>query len=375
MVSSNYDFSATVLSEDVHGGYMVEAGGIKVGFVGLGVRLSGLVSPLCCAGVEYEAPVDVAETAAAELRKNGADLVIGLSHLGYSSKSDAPYLDRGFVMNTSSVDMIIGGHTHTYMPVADYVTNLSGRRVPIVQTGSRGYSLGYAKVVIPESGNPSFTYRLIPVDSRLDNRIDPVFASQLSAYSDELASFVEQVIGYSDRVMYTGNPQGLLGNWTTDAMVQMCEDFFGVRPDMAVYNNGGLRAPMPAGNVKVADIYATYPFDNTMTLLHISGSQILGLCDVVASGGYAVGGAVKMTIRDGRTVSVEINGKAVDPSAEYKVVTINYLADDKVQAFNNPISRDDTPDMIRDLFVEYVKKLSEAGKNISAAYDDRIVEL
>lgn len=376
VVSTNYDFSASVASNDVIKTHIIDIDGIKVGFVGLGVRLQGLVSPVCCEGVTYVDPVDVAEEAAAKLKKQGADIVIGLSHLGYNAKSDAPYMDRGFVMNTKSIDMIIGGHSHTYLPKAIYVRNLSGNVVPIVQTGSRGNNLGYAKVTLRKSGQPEFEYRLIPVDSRLDDRIDQAFASKISAYSDALKAKVEEVIGSSDAVLRGGSPQSLLGNWTTDALVKIANDYYGVTPDITVYNNGGLRASMPKGEIKIADIYAIYPFDNTLTLLKITGNKVLDLFGRIAQGGYVFNGNVKMVCTsDGQMTSLKINGETVDPLKEYTVATINYLADDKLEALNDPISRSDSFEMIRDLFVDYVRKLTAEGKTINAEYDDRVVIL
>ncbi|MGM9786665.1 MAG: bifunctional metallophosphatase/5'-nucleotidase [Candidatus Cryptobacteroides sp.] len=372
VVSTNYNFSSTILDGTVLDSYMYETEDLKVGFVGMGVRLAGLVSPVSCAGVEYVAPVEVVDAAASELKKRGADIVIGLSHLGCSSSSTADYYDRGFAAATKNVDMIIGGHTHTALYKAVYVRNLSNRIVPIVQTGSRGYNLGYAKVKLPAGGTPTYEYRLIPVTDRLEESVDQTFAAKLSVYLQQLEAKVSQVIGTSEIEMRTGNHQGLLGNWATDSMVEMAESYFGVRPDLAVCNNGGLRAPMPKGEVKVSDIYAIFPFDNTMTLLTLTGDKMLELFDFLAKGGYPFSSDVRMTVRGGTVESLTLSGKPISRTGQYKVATINYLADDKIQAFNNPVSREDSADMVRDYYVEYVRGLTASGKTIKAEYDDRI---
>ena len=166
VVASNYDFTATNLSQYVVPAKILKAGRIKVGFIGLNVRLLNLVEPMACEGVVWQDAVNVADMYAEDLRNQGADMVIALSHLGYEPNDDRYYYDRGIAMKTRHIDMIIGGHSHTTLSKADYITNLDGESVPVVQTGDQGRNLGYAKIKIDENGTPSFEYRLIPVNSR-----------------------------------------------------------------------------------------------------------------------------------------------------------------------------------------------------------------
>ena len=192
-VSSNYNFSATSLFDKVKETAIIDAAGLKIGFIGFGARLEGLVDPISCEGVTYSNPWENADKLAADLKHDGADLVIALSHLGYNAKSDAKYYDKGLAMNTRNIDFIIGGHSHTFLNNAVYVTNMAGKHVPIVQTGSRGVCLGYMKINMKKTGKERFTYRLIPVDSRLDSRIDPDFAAVLKGYSSELEKTMEEI--------------------------------------------------------------------------------------------------------------------------------------------------------------------------------------
>ena len=190
VVTSNYDFSNTILSSMVQNSIILEAGGAKVGFIGLNVMLRNLVDPTACEGVEWQNAINVADKEAQKLREAGADMVIALSHLGYE-KTDEVYYDRGIALNTKHIDMIIGGHSHTFLNYPDYVTNLDGEKVPVVQTGSKGICLGYAKIKINKEGKPSFTYKLIPVKSHLDAKIDPAFSDMIDVYSATVTEKME----------------------------------------------------------------------------------------------------------------------------------------------------------------------------------------
>ena len=130
--------------------------------------------------------------------------------------------------------MIIGGHTHTFLNKADYVKSLDGDMVPIVQTGSRGICLGYAKVKLDDKGKPSFTYRLIPVDESMDRRVDKAFSDRIDAYSASVAEKMNEVIGYCPQTLRKGSPESPLGNLTADGLVWMARHFFGFDADVTL---------------------------------------------------------------------------------------------------------------------------------------------
>lgn len=375
-VSSNYDFSATPLSGRIRESAMISTAGLKVGFIGLGARLEGLVDPKSCEGVVYSYPWENADRLAGELKAEGADLVVALSHLGYNAKSDAKYYDMGLAMNTRNIDFIIGGHSHTFLTEEVYVTNLSGKQVPIVQTGSRGIYLGYMKIDMGKSGKERFSYRLIPVDSRLDSRIDNGFASMLKGYSAKLESAMQEVLGYCPETLRKGSPQGLLGNWSADAMTEICAETFGVKPDMAICNNGGLRAELPAGDVTRSRIYSIFPFDNKLVLLEMKGSTLVSMFDAISRyGGEPVSAGVQLTIKDGNAVSVTLGGEPIDPGKTYTVCTLDFLSNSDHYSLGSHITRKDSEEFVYDLMCSHVKRLTAAGRTVNAVYDNRITVL
>jgi len=374
VVASNYDFSRTDLVGRIRNSIIIKSGITKVGFIGLNVMLRNLVDPTACEGVEWQNAINVADNEAKKLRDEGADIVIALSHLGYQ-KNDVVYYDRGIALNTRHIDMIIGGHTHTFLNHADYVTNLDGDKVPIVQTGSKGICLGYAKVSLDDDGKPSFTYRLIPVDSRLDSKVDKAFSDMIDTYSATVKEKMDEVIGYCPRAIRKGSPESPLGNLTADALIWMAEEHYGVTADVGIYNSGGIRAEISSGDLTVGDVYAVYPFDNVLSIITLKGRDLKTLFEYVASsGGMPVNSGIKLVISNGRVKSVTVNGKEIDDNKDYKVATIDYLVNLGRYGLENAIDRQDAPEIIRDYFVGYFHQLASANNgNITAVTDGRII--
>lgn len=374
VVCSNYDFSNTNIAHYFEPSKILEAGNIKVGFVGLNVRLQNLVNKTACEGVEWRNAIDVADKYAEELRNQGAEIVIGLSHLGYEVDSDAYYYDKGLVKRTKHIDMIIGGHSHTTLKKAVYVTDADGDEVPIVQTGSKGLNLGYAKIKIGSNGKPSFTYRLIPVDSRLDNRVDATFSSIIEDYAAEVKEKMDVKLGYAPYYISRGTPESALGNLTADGLIWIAQNLHNTKADVAIYNSGGVRANISQGNVTVGDVYAVYPFDNILSLITIKGSKLKELLKKVPGSLY-VNKEVKI-VKSGTTIStMTLNGKTIQDSQNYTVATIDYISDNDgyTSIFNGYVSREDSVDMIRDEFVEYFKYLaSQNNGKITASKDGRV---
>ena len=375
VVASNYDFSATSLAGRILPSTMIETGGLKVGFIGLNVRLLSLVDPTACEGVIWQDAINVADKEALKLREQGADIVIALSHLGYQKNNNQTYYDRGIAMNTRYIDMIIGGHSHTFLNWAEYVQNKAGYNVPIVQTGSRGVCLGYAKIRF-DDGVPSFNYRLIPVDSRLDDRIDDDFSGLIEAYSATVVEKMNEVLGTCPAAIRKGTPESPLGNLTADALIWMAKQYFNVDADVSVYNNGGMRAEVSKGDVTLGDVYAVYPFDNVLSVLTIKGKDLRTLFEHVAEDeGLPINKEVRLVISNGKVKSVTIKGKEIDDSAEYKVATIDYLVNTGRYGLTNALTRNDSHEIIRDYFGEYFKYLASqnSSRQITYSVDGRIV--
>lgn len=143
-VSANYDFSNTIMDGFVKPYELFVKDGIKIGVFGLGIQLDGLVDKKHYKDTKYLDPIGVAQDYSRILKEDEqCDLVICLSHLGYYYKT-APNRVSDLIVarQTENIDLIIGGHTHTFLPKPTIEKNRSGKAVIVNQVGCYGLYLG-----------------------------------------------------------------------------------------------------------------------------------------------------------------------------------------------------------------------------------------
>ncbi|MFN7044789.1 MAG: bifunctional metallophosphatase/5'-nucleotidase [Flavobacterium sp.] len=143
-VSANYDFKNTVLNDIVKPYKIILKDGIKIGIFGLGVQLDGLVDKKLYKETVYNNPIEIAQDMTRILKEEKkCDLVICLSHLGFKYK-DEPEKPSDILLaqKTKNIDLIIGGHTHTFLDKPIIEKNSEGKEVLINQVGCFGVNLG-----------------------------------------------------------------------------------------------------------------------------------------------------------------------------------------------------------------------------------------
>jgi len=142
-VVANYDFSNTVLDGKVEPYKIFEIDGLKIGVLGLGIELKGLVPKVLYGETQYSDPIPVAQKYATLLKQElKCDYVICLSHLGYKYREGDKISDVHVSQATSNIDLFIGGHTHSFMKTADVRRNKDGKEVLVSQAGWAGILLG-----------------------------------------------------------------------------------------------------------------------------------------------------------------------------------------------------------------------------------------
>jgi 5'-nucleotidase len=143
-VSANYDFKNTVLDGLVKPYKLFNKKGIKVGVFGLGIELNGLVDKKNYKETVHNNPVEIAQDMSRILKQEyKCDLVICLSHIGYQYKNDPNRIsDMKLATLTKDIDLIIGGHTHTFLEKPSIVKNSSNNDVLVNQVGCYGLNLG-----------------------------------------------------------------------------------------------------------------------------------------------------------------------------------------------------------------------------------------
>lgn len=139
---SNYDFSDTPLLNKTQPYKIFEKGGIKIGVFGLGIELHGLVDKKLYGNTQYLDPMEKASTYAHLLKQDKkCDLVICLSHLGYSYKEEK-ISDELLAKQSRNIDLILGGHTHTFLDEPVRYRNGDGKEIIVAQVGWAGIKLG-----------------------------------------------------------------------------------------------------------------------------------------------------------------------------------------------------------------------------------------
>ena len=140
IVCANYDFTGTVLEGIVKPYIVIKRKGIRIGVFGLSPALDGLVDPKNCPGVRFLDPAETAQKMVNILRdKKKCDLVICISHLGWLYDDTG---DQNMISKTRGIDLVLGGHSHTYFNNLRYTDNIDGKPIPDDQNGKHAIYVG-----------------------------------------------------------------------------------------------------------------------------------------------------------------------------------------------------------------------------------------
>ncbi len=144
VVCANYEFpSAPDLAKHIKPYTIIRRAGKKIGIIGVLVKATDMIDYEYASKMVYLDPVEVSNKYADMLREKGCDLIIVLSHIGTERTQPS---DMDIAANTTNVDIVVGGHTHTFLDAPRYVKNLEGREVMVVTDGCWGIYVGNLKV-------------------------------------------------------------------------------------------------------------------------------------------------------------------------------------------------------------------------------------
>lgn len=150
MLNANYIVKDTILGDFVKPYQIFERSGIKIGVFGIGIELKGLVPDELCKGVVYQDPVSIFKKQEELLKEQGCDIIVCLSHLGYSYEEDK-ISDLELAKISKFTDLIIGGHTHTFLDKPTRLKNALGNDVIVNQAGWAGLQLGRVDFYVDKS--------------------------------------------------------------------------------------------------------------------------------------------------------------------------------------------------------------------------------
>ena len=146
IVCSNYDFGDTELKDIVKPWIVLRKKGVKIGVFALCPPLEGLVVKANYGPLTYHDPSEVAQQMVDILKKEQkCDIVICISHLGWATSE---YPDNRVIQNTAGIDLVLGGHSHTYLQQLEYVNDKTGHPVPVDQNGKHGVFIGKLELTL-----------------------------------------------------------------------------------------------------------------------------------------------------------------------------------------------------------------------------------
>ena len=156
-VSANYDFNNTILNTHVKPYQIFKRDGIKIGVFGLGIKLEGLVHPKLYKETKYLDPIGISQDMSSILKhEEKCDLVICLSHIGYYNRRNPEEIsDLTLAKATKDIDLIIGGHSHTFLPKPTIIRNADNQNVLVNQVGAYGINVGRIDFFFDEEKNLS----------------------------------------------------------------------------------------------------------------------------------------------------------------------------------------------------------------------------
>ncbi len=227
----------------------------------------------------------------------------------------------------------------------------------------------------PEPPPRILTVTEAPVDfTEIGDAIEPAadIEALIAPYRARLGEQLAEVLAHSSGEFRKGEPEGTLENLVADALLDAVQDLAADTVHIALLNDGGLRVPVSEGPVLMRHAYELLPFENYVTVLSLSGSQLERLADEIAlSGGEPIAGWTMELVGDD-AVDVRVGGQPVDPARSYRLATVDYLVDGggtwSVLWEAGAQAREDLDALIRDVFVAYLRQRD----TVSPTLDGRV---
>ena len=353
---------------------IVQAGGVKIGIIGL----AGEDTPLTTvasnvSGLSFSNRGAAVEALIPELKQQKVNAIIVLTHSAIyrnlPQSSNAPLTDEDEKNGNMSiaqaaggaVNVIFGGHLHD---VASYLDPKT--KTLLVDSGS---SLGGVSRVALEFSDgtnefksASVSYIPLFVDQTGESsEID----SKISNYTASVAGDMAKVIGTSgaDLIRFGKLSDSPLGDFVTDVMREQAKS------EIVLYNRTGLRSDIVKGDITMREVYSVMPFDGNIYLFTLTGSQITDIVtsslvgdDAVLNPGLEISGmevrcAIDAAAKKLKSLSISVNGKAIDPAVTYKVASGDFTA-----GYLHGTDIRDTNVMMRDAIIAAIKAQSPLAR-------------
>ena len=266
-------------------------------------------------------------------RKEGADYVVAMAHLGEDGQS-SPWMSTEVIANTTGIDVMLDGHSHTVEP-SKLVKNADGKDVLLSQTGTKAASVG--KLVIDADGK--MTAELVDL-TKVDTTSEAYTKANkfITSIQDQYTAETEKVIGTTEVDLTINDPttgERAVRSAETN-LGDLCADAYRIMlgADIGWVNGGGVRDNIAAGDITYGEVIAVHPFGNMACLVEVTGQQILDALELgsmhagsAENGGFLQVSGLKYTINTAIPTSVVLDdaGNFVSVSGARRVSDVQVL--------------------------------------------------
>jgi 5'-nucleotidase/UDP-sugar diphosphatase len=313
---------------------VLESNGIKVGVIGATTEgLGSLVSTSMHDKLVIQ-PVSEAVSAEVQRLDPETDLIVVLSHIGLDA-------DRALAAAVPGIDLIVGGHSHTYLPEPEKVGDTW-----VVQAGSYTRSIGVLELTVADDAIATFDGRLIDmIPEAAPGAPGEAVVELVEGWQEEIEATYGEVLGEASATLGRDyNDECALGDWITDVLREA------TGADVAVYNAGGLRADLNAGPLTLRSIFEIFPFGNQVVTFDLTGPEVLSV--LMGNAQAQLEGESSYTSISGATlvwrermgvpevVEARVGGEPLDLDRSYRVATNSYVAEHARKKLHNTEPKD-----------------------------------
>ena len=237
----------------------------------------------------------------------------------------------------------------------------------------------FSMVLFCHAQNRTIDYQLRTVNGDCATYDNPKLKKELEKSKKKLEKQNSVVIGYCPEEMISDMPQSPLSNFLTDILVDIaneyCQKHHKEAVDFSLLNFGGIRTSLRAGDVTIGNLFEISPFENTLVIANIKGSEVRKIfrrfktkkCEPYSQ-------QVSIQYVGDYFYKALIHGKEIDNDKIYRVVTLDFIltGGDKILNGVEILSAEHTNIVVRDAYINHIKKMTAEGKVITGKFDERM---
>ncbi len=196
----------------------------------------------------------------------------------------------------------------------------------------------------------------------------------IAPYRVQVTSKMSEVIGTAPAELHKAEYQSALGNFVVDLQLAQSQPLYGKPIDLSLVTNGGLRVPIPAGEVTVGTVFELMPFENELVVLTLDGATAKELFDFAAKTRIAPIANATYTVQNGQATDIRIGGQPLDAGKTYTLVTSDYLAGggDNLALLRKAEKVEKVGLLMRDAIIRHIRGLTAKGYEITADVTPRV---